>query len=100
PAHSPSTLSLHDALPICRDQAHRHHNHPLHLASSPGPSVSCCVSCASGAASAAVEEDSSPPFSPGSGPAFFEAGFCSVIIPDRPDRKSTRLNSSHVKISY
>src|SRR5215469_18194215 len=29
-----------------------------------------------------------------------QGGLCGVSAPGRPDRKSTRLNSSHVEISY
>src|SRR5437763_12094834 len=33
-------------------------------------------------------------------PSCFAPPFCIGILPDRPDRKSTRLNSSHRCISY
>src|SRR5690606_40657485 len=72
-------LSLHDALPICR----------------PGPTI-------------LKSRNRKPPdrarlpgnwcaWPPSSPPAYRSSG---VTPPYRQDRKSTRLNSSHVKISY
>src|SRR5690606_39838814 len=72
------TLSLHDALPILRQ-----------LSGAFGPDFTWGVSTASYQIEGAVAED-------GRVPSVWDT-FCA-----RPgaDRKSTRLNSSHVKISY
>src|SRR5690606_41425557 len=67
-----STLSLHDALPISRR---------LPRSGYPG--------------STALSDTSWAP-----SPALAIEGNCRVRATSRPDRKSTRLNSSHVKISY
>src|SRR3712207_8699313 len=68
------TLSLHDALPICRD----HH--------AVAPRAERLATHASGEAHAV------PPDLAGGGQRLHP--------PELPDRKSTRLNSSHANISY
>src|SRR5690606_40559705 len=93
------TLSLHDALPICRDTASSNLDGRNRWACRPKPQIRWEV-----APDVAVESKSEsywhhcdhdqapPPGSLQSSP---------VLWPWLPgDRKSTRLNSSHVKISY
>src|SRR2546428_6280948 len=69
------TLSLHDALPICRPDASRVPLTKKNSANAPAPAGAFC---------------------------FFVFGAIDQIAkrPSRGDRKSTRLNSSHDQISY
>src|SRR5207249_11555377 len=85
-APSPSeiyTLSLHDALPICRQQR------PL-LRDDTAP------------ASRLVANESfcNNPYAGDESDSALRAGLKSKDIQTTKDRKSTRLNSSHVSISY
>src|SRR3712207_8844025 len=66
------TLSLHDALPICRGAMH---SDAVHGRSEPGLRQGCRARCRH------READGGK-------------------APERGDRKSTRLNSSHANISY
>src|SRR3712207_7137507 len=68
------TLSLHDALPICVDDAGRHISHPDRASSRAADWVQC--------------------------EAFHSSRGAEGHGPTKPDRKSTRLNSSHANISY
>src|SRR5206468_11758590 len=85
-----STLSLHDALPISR-----------HV-------VAPVVSEERGAIhslDALLEAEGVPPVrvvAEGPGQQRVEGGIVRLVgaVPDLPDRKSTRLNSSHDQISY
>src|SRR5690606_42027561 len=81
------TLSLHDALPICPAQGHL--RHPYHCASD-GASGCAAHPCASEPAGARA----------GDPPGRDRGAVVGHDYPAVEDRKSTRLNSSHVKISY
>src|SRR2546426_12266707 len=70
------TLSLHDALPISRDERVRGHHHPARL----------------GRSRAADRQ--------GGARGRHAGGHRRSPQRDRLDRKSTRLNSSHLVISY
>src|SRR5690606_40989260 len=77
------TLSLHDALPILAEMLP---TCAMALSSSQGfDSFSSSLTMAIAALSI---------------PRFRSIGFMPAATDFRPDRKSTRLNSSHVKISY
>src|SRR2546430_3410260 len=65
------TLSLHDALPICFSASQIN---PVALAHLNLPASKC--------------------------PLFNDGKFCIPTVAGTPDRKSTRLNSSHSQISY
>src|SRR5690349_23555579 len=73
-----STLSLHDALPICRPQLRFRIGLSLDIvhAAVPQHQIACAI------------------------PAEPERDATEVIAAAARDRKSTRLNSSHVEISY
>src|SRR5690606_40778990 len=82
PSTRTSSLSLHDALPICASDYHRHMS-TLRI-------LLACLLASAGTIAAAA-----PPPAEGCRPQVRE-GWVRL----GPDRKSTRLNSSHVKISY
>src|SRR5690606_41445786 len=75
-----TTLSLHDALPIYQhDQRRRRQGEREHR-------------CRGAVAPGHAQLDQLPHHDDAATPG--------LALPDAPDRKSTRLNSSHVKISY
>src|SRR5207302_2765617 len=92
-ANPNSPLSLHDALPIsypAASAAHRCSSKagaalPALGAAGPGAAFGGATATGSGATRAAAADDRSRVF---------------LLAPWKQDRKSTRLNSSHVKISY
>src|SRR2546422_1190846 len=78
-----STLSLHDALPISRA-----------MAEAAGDTTYFCVADGEGNAVSGIQSINS---AWGSG---VTAGDTGILLNNRIDRKSTRLNSSHGYISY
>src|SRR5690606_39703638 len=92
PATDTSTLSLHDALPILDGTSAR-------ASPSGRPVVSSASSYSCGCSS--TPPATTAPFHSFHCPALAAAITRCTSLPRRgPDRKSTRLNSSHVKISY
>src|SRR5690606_41125465 len=97
---SPPTLSLHDALPISRSERTRAGTMPRKI-SPEGlpdllrPGMSVFVQGASGEPTALLHTLAAAP------EASRGVHYVGCFIPgvNRVDRKSTRLNSSHVKIS-
>src|SRR5690606_39978775 len=89
-SHTPSpyiyTLSLHDALPICGATL------------SPVTSHTKKKAVPTKAKEATHVQEDPPRSSPADSRRHPGAG--RQLLPADPDRKSTRLNSSHVKISY
>src|SRR5690606_41341734 len=86
PAPHSGPLSLHDALPICR-----HARHPTQvLCAVQGLSPRPLLSPASGLFRASNHRDL----------PVAERSQQGLVEQEATDRKSTRLNSSHVKISY
>src|SRR5690606_42051090 len=83
------TPSLHDALPISLPTAHC----PLPIAHSPPPHLTTTGVSFSSIPSAASRYRGFPS-------VFRNAGAAAATSTRRIDRKSTRLNSSHVKNSY
>src|SRR5207249_9845279 len=80
-----SPLSLHDALPICG----------LGLLYAPDPSSQ--AACTIGGN---VAENAGGPHCLKYGVTLNHVVALKVVLPNGEDRKSTRLNSSHVSISY
>src|SRR5690606_40123271 len=97
PPSAISTLSLHDALPI--SERGRHHRDPgSDVAPEPSRARDPPDPDRAGRLAAAAGRTLRPhQVTSGSGPPMTGS---SLVAGSRTDRKSTRLNSSHVKISY
>src|SRR5699024_12119628 len=85
-----ATLSLHDALPIF-GRAEEEES---------GGDTGCCTSGAAAVTMTSNHDDDSEPRVRRMGPAAAGCPSPAVNRPQPEDRKSTRLNSSHVSISY
>src|SRR5207249_10508899 len=97
PPPPPSPLSLHDALPISAPASE-----------SGSITLICCKPAQHGAGPAKVTVTGTPPMvtigvvevSPVANSARYVGEFAVRVLKSPRDRKSTRLNSSHVSISY
>src|SRR5690606_40719097 len=90
--------SLHDALPICPAGRYRDCLREAGLRAVPGLGEQRPLAEAAGSGRAAAAPAVGFDFDQGSG--LRRAAVCGSADRPRQDRKSTRLNSSHVKISY
>src|SRR5690606_40983461 len=90
PTTEMSTLSLHDALPISQD-GHAHHGGGGGVGGHGVRVADVLARMGPGTIAAALGLGPHQPV---------EGAFLGAQHPRRGDRKSTRLNSSHVKISY
>src|SRR5690606_40981889 len=94
PTPALATSPLHDALPICIFLVGRnYHAHALEMGA-PVDKSSARPMYFTKSSSALVESGATVPYPPATADYHYEM---ELVV---ADRKSTRLNSSHVKISY
>src|SRR5690606_41928057 len=95
-----SSPSLHDALPILEPPAHRPRRHTRFAATRIRGGAACLIRLSCRSAPKIVLNHDFPSQASRWNSAAARRGAITLLERYEKDRKSTRLNSSHVKISY